>query len=380
MVKDINLGSGSSNTYHLTNVNGTLFFNANDSIHGNELWKSDGTAAGTVMVADINPGSGSSYAEDLTNVNGTLFFTAGDDIHGNELWKSDGTAAGTVMVADHQSGRWQFLPKSIDELQRHTLFFSQRRRPQSRALEKRWHCCRHRDGRRYQSQQLLPLYLPKRSEELQWRTVFFSQRRRSWQELWKSDGTAAGTLLVADINLDGSSYIRYLSDANGTLLFTADDGIHGESFGKATAPLPAPYWSTTSTPQPVLILVPSQLTASGGKLFFTSHDDRSDTIQLWKTDGTAAGTVMLTVLDTYFFYYWDFINYSLTDVNGTLFFRADDGIHGFELWKSDGTIAGTAMVDDINPGGSSLQYNSNLINVNGTLFFTADDGTHGTEL
>ena len=40
---------------------------------------------------------------------------------------------------------------------------------------------------------------------------------------------------------------------------------------------------------------------------------------------------------------------SLTGVGGTLFFTADDGIHGRELWKSDGTKAGTVLVKDIDP-------------------------------
>ena len=59
-------------------MNGTLFFTANDATTGRELWKSDGTAAGTVLVKDINPGSDSSGPSYLTNVNGTLFFTADD--------------------------------------------------------------------------------------------------------------------------------------------------------------------------------------------------------------------------------------------------------------------------------------------------------------
>src|SRR5262249_27570756 len=103
MVTDIN------NPYRLTNVNGELFFTADDGVHGTELWKSDGTVAGTSMVKDIYPGSytryfGGSYPNssnprELTNVNGTLYFTANDG-QGYELWKSDGTTAGTVMVAD----------------------------------------------------------------------------------------------------------------------------------------------------------------------------------------------------------------------------------------------------------------------------------------
>jgi ELWxxDGT repeat protein len=122
MVADINPG-GASYPWNLTNVNGELYFTANDGTHGMELWKSNGTAAGTTMVADINPGTtttwyytgaygtftrsavtNSSNPSNLTNVNGTLYFTANDGTHGTELWKSDGTAAGTTLVQDIYSG------------------------------------------------------------------------------------------------------------------------------------------------------------------------------------------------------------------------------------------------------------------------------------
>ena len=88
----------SSAPQNLTNVNGTLFFTADDGAHGYEIWKSDGTEAGTVMVKDIVSGSSGSNPYQLTDVNGTLFFTANDGVHGFELWMSDGTEAGTVMV------------------------------------------------------------------------------------------------------------------------------------------------------------------------------------------------------------------------------------------------------------------------------------------
>src|SRR5262249_6160142 len=92
--------------HYLTEVGGTLFFAANDGTNSLELWKSDGTAAGTVLVKDINPGGGNngSLPNHLTAVNGTLYFTAFVPATGIELWKSDGTAAGTVLVKDINPG------------------------------------------------------------------------------------------------------------------------------------------------------------------------------------------------------------------------------------------------------------------------------------
>ena len=88
---------------YLTAVGGTLFFTADDGVHGRELWKSDGTRAGTVLVKDIDPRRATTTTKrpaSLTDVGGTLFFTADDGVHGPELWKSDGTKAGTVLVKD----------------------------------------------------------------------------------------------------------------------------------------------------------------------------------------------------------------------------------------------------------------------------------------
>src|SRR5262249_4782442 len=90
-------GSDPSNLTRVKGVNGatdTLYFSADDGANGRELWKSDGTNSGTVMVADVAQGSPSSIPQDLTDVNGTLFFSADDGTHGTELWKSDGSPSG----------------------------------------------------------------------------------------------------------------------------------------------------------------------------------------------------------------------------------------------------------------------------------------------
>ena len=97
--------SGASIPYHLAQLpSGEILFAAISAEHGWELWKSDGTTVGTVLVADIQPGPESSVANDLATAGNQVFFFADDGVHGIELWKSDGTAAGTSMVVDLQPG------------------------------------------------------------------------------------------------------------------------------------------------------------------------------------------------------------------------------------------------------------------------------------
>jgi ELWxxDGT repeat protein len=163
----------------LTTVNGIVFFGVNDMVHGLELWKSDGTSAGTVLVEDIAIGMDGSYPDYLTNVNGTLFFVANNIGQGSELWKSDGTSAGTVMVKDiHPNPQFPGGPANLVNI----------------------------DG-----------------------TVYFSTNDGvGGQELWKSDGTVGGTVLVQDIapGPDGSSPF-YFTLSGRLLFFIADDGTTG---------------------------------------------------------------------------------------------------------------------------------------------------------
>ena len=101
LFKDIYTGENDSDPYNFVVFEGYMYFVAEDETYGRELWKTDGTASGTVLVKDINPGSdGSCFSDDLMVFNGSLYFTANDGTHGRELWKTDGTEAGTVMVKD----------------------------------------------------------------------------------------------------------------------------------------------------------------------------------------------------------------------------------------------------------------------------------------
>lgn len=99
LVDDLAPGPASSNPRDLTAMNGRLFFTAWTPRHGRQLWRTDGTVKGTVMLTHVRSPVGAN-PQDLTVANGVLFFAARDPLHGQELWKSDGTAAGTGMVRD----------------------------------------------------------------------------------------------------------------------------------------------------------------------------------------------------------------------------------------------------------------------------------------
>ncbi len=103
MLKDIDPGQASSSPYLMVNVNGTLFFDARDNYAGRELWKTDGTIAGTTLVKDIKP-TGGSYPNQLSMLLVRCVLYGRRWRECRELWKSDGTAAGTVMVRDINPG------------------------------------------------------------------------------------------------------------------------------------------------------------------------------------------------------------------------------------------------------------------------------------
>ncbi|MBW4615118.1 MAG: hypothetical protein KME21_17960 [Desmonostoc vinosum HA7617-LM4] len=324
LIKDIRSGSLGSDPSDLTNINSKLFFIANNGTNGLELWKSDGTASGTVLVKDIRPGSNGSSTTNLTDVNGTLFFIADDGTKGAELWKSDGTKAGTVSVKDIYPGSNSSLPSKLTNV----------------------------NG-----------------------TLFFAANDGTYGlEIWKSDGTAAGTVLLKDINPGNDDSFQYdLTDVDGTLFFSAYNPSHGKELWKSDGTAAGTVLLKDIRPGSGSSFI-GNLTNVDGVLFFTAYDNAHG-IELWKSDGTAAGTVLVKDINpgiaTSF-------ATGLTNVNGTLFFVADDGTHGLELWQSDGTAAGTVLVKDINSG-SSDSAPDNLTLVDDTLFFTADDGT-GTQL
>ena len=278
------------------NVNGTLFFTAFDSTNGYELWKSDGTSSGTLLVKDIRTGAYSSYPSYLTNVNGTLFFRANDGTNGYELWKSNGTAATTLLVKDIRSGSANSYPANLTNVNG-TLFF------------------RANDG-------------------------------TNGYELWKSNGTAATTVLVKDIRSGtANSYPAYLTNLNGTLLFRANNGTTGYEL-----------WKSDGTSSGTVLVkdirsgssnsYPRNLKVFDGHVYFRATDGTTG-YELWCSDGTSSGTVLVQDMrsgttGSYPFYF--------TSSNGKLFFSVDDGVKGRELW----TLVNTAPVLNGVPASATL--------------------------
>jgi ELWxxDGT repeat protein len=279
------------------------------------------------LVDDLVTGTGSSNPTELTNVGGTLFFLAVDAASNQQLWKSDGTAGGTEAIA---------LPSGLQNLASLTALGSQ--------------------------------------------LFFTAQDATNGDELWVCDG--ASVSLVKDINPgSGGSAPGDLTAFGGKLYFRATDGASEQ------------LWTSDGTSggtQPVSNVAvdgffPNGLIAAGPNLYFAADGGGSASPhgnELWAynpTDGArevkdinpgAAGSMTLEEAS----------HHLMTEVNGTeLFFVANDGVTGDEVWMSDGTFNGTNRVSDIAPGAAGSEP-FDLTGLGNKLFFFADDGTHGFEL
>lgn len=304
----------------MTDVGGTMFFSRFNNVGRDELWRSDGTDAGTVHVATPNPGlSQSSEIDQITNAGGIAFFTATDGAHGVELWRSDGTTPGTFMVQDIVAGEAGSNPSEL------TAFAGQ--------------------------------------------IYFVVDDGAHGVELWRSDGTPGGATLVVDLRPGlESAAPSELTVFNGALYFAADDGVHGRELWRSDGTAAG---TVMVKDFPAGGLVPIELTAGLDWLFFVGADEHG--YQPWKSDGTAGGTSRIAVLE-YNDFDWP---KNLVAADNTIFFSTI--LHTEErFYMSDGTAAGTVFFGEAFPTFYGYNYR-HLTPAPGRLFFAADNLAYGAE-
>jgi ELWxxDGT repeat protein len=375
LLKDIRPGSSSSGILEVTAVGSTVFFRANDGVSGDELWKTDGTAAGTVMVKDIRPGASGSTLGVFHNYNGTLLFSASDGTNGTELWKSDGTAAGTVML-EIDPGSGSSSPIGFVNFNG-KAYFAATTFTGGREL---WST----DGTQAGTTAVVDIAAGSASglslspgAAVSNGMLFFAAAGTGFGvELWKSDGTGGGTSQVLDIVTGSSgSSPDTLIDLNGVLLFTAQDPTNGRALWKSDGTAGGTSLVSDISPDlnnPVI----AEIVVADGVAYFRAFNVALGT-ELWRSNGTPAGT--FNVKDIYPGGNSANVS-SIAAINGTIYFTANDGVVGVEPWKSDGTAAGTVRIQDVKPGigdGTSSPAHYTLL---GTTIFLAADAGSGTEL
>lgn len=343
LIKDINT-TGNSIPDNFIVYNNALIFTANNGSQGIELWTTDGTAAGTTLLKDINPGAGSSNssADDIsfTVSNGILYFMANNGTNGRELWRTDGTSGGTAMVADITPGSGSTTVRELTSLGANLIIGI--------------------------AAGTFPL---------------------STFQLWKSNGTAAGTSLIKDFGLSGFSFSFFFpfnekiyfnaTEVNNTgdELWVTDGTTAGTTLVKDINP-------GKESSNPFLfnaVIINSK--------FYFQATTTANGAELWVSDGTTAGTQMLKDINTgiassnpLIYKNYDFTaggGFTNTLFAGKIFFSSDDGVHGNELWITDGTAAGTVLVKDIKAGRDSglTAFSFNYYYTAGGIFFAANDGS-----
>ncbi len=369
MIRDINPGNSNSNPDYLVNVNGTLFFSATDATKGNELWKSNGTTNTTTRVKDIVPGLVGSEPKYLTDVNGTLFFNATTETGKKELWKSDGTVAGTVIVKliNQEPGNLTGSnPTKLTNVNG-VLFFCANDGVNGYELWKS-------DGTDSGTVLVKDIYPGQSSSDpndfidINGELFFSADYNSTGRNLWKSDGTEVGTIMVKDIcNTTNRpwSCCPMFTKVNGKLFFVPIDNSMNS--------LGSELWTSDGTETGTVLVenirigeggISRHFWAIGDWLFFSAANGNYGS-ELWKSDGTNAGTVL--VKDIYPGTWSSFPNRFIS-LNGVLYFQANNGNLGFELWRSDGSTSGTYLVWDI-VGGSESTSPFFLITFNNALYF-----------
>ncbi len=319
---DLNPGGESSAFFEDNTViefQGMLLFAADDGANGIELWKYDGNE--TSLVKDINPGATGSECRNFYIVNDRLVFTADDGTHGMELWTTDGTEAGTSLLLD-------IGPDSENGVN---------------------------DGFVYTYKEF-HLY----NDML----LFSGIDSPNNNELWRTDGTAAGTFKVKDIASFNGSWPEWYTTFQGNVYFSSREG-----FWKTDGTEEGTELVLSEDPDDIFGFEPFSIQNAGDYMIMQNSG-------LWRSDGTTAGTYKIKELENVSVNWGGPRHWKVGDL---MLFPGDDGIHGDELWRTDGTEEGTFMVIDLMPGDDGYAP-QNMVVLNDRLYYKGDNGSTGIEL
>ncbi|MEZ5965122.1 MAG: hypothetical protein R3F56_14910 [Planctomycetota bacterium] len=361
LVADVRPGSAGSSPTLLVAFRGAIYFVANDGVHGSELWRTDGTATGTTMVADVRPGSASSSMRDLMAVGDHLFFAADDGAHGLEPWVSDGTATGTMLLADVRPGANASSPQQFADVHGAVLF----RADDGTTGAEPWISDGTPAGTRLfvdatpGAGSTWPLSFTPFGPVV----LFAGHANIDGTELWVTDGTAAGTHMVLDLGTGA------LSGVNGPIVRLGDavyfnGGPSGDGLWKSDGTATGTVAVASGSAQ--------ELTVAGDRLFWVN--EHANGVDLWVTDGSTSGTQDLGTIHTY----GRMEGYGLSAAGPGVVFLGEDPVHGDELWTSDGTAMGTGLRADLVPGSASSDPDG-FVAHGGRVWFRAN-GSEGNEL
>jgi ELWxxDGT repeat protein len=294
MLKDINPGINASDPNNFTAVAGNVLFRANDGTTGSELWKTDMTSGGTVLVKDINTGTVSSVPQNFAVLGSNLIFSA-IDASGAELWKSDGTTVGTVQVKDINAGAGNSINTSPGSKAFFTTFGT---------------------------------------------AVYFQASDGSTgYEFWKTDGTTGGTSLVKDIQTGSSASNPSGLFATGTnIYFFANDGTTGmepwisDGTTGGTALLKDINVGAAASTTTSSVFVK----AASGPVYFAANDGGNGN-EFWRTLGSTGTTTLMADISSGS---GSSNPANMLVVSNNVYFSATDGATGIEPWTFDPLAAG----------------------------------------